>query len=71
LFDLVCCQGKHGKHFHHDVDDDIGHRRGERDLSINPKAIEEVPNTFEQVEESVITCADSDSRLKYRDATRA
>ena len=29
LLDFLCRQGKHGKHFDHNLDNDIRHHRGE------------------------------------------
>jgi hypothetical protein len=54
----------YGKEFDGHLDSQLRHRRGERDLDITAKTIEEVVDTFEGVKE---IGSDSDRGLKYGD----
>jgi hypothetical protein len=62
---LFSCQGENRQYFDQYLDDDIDHCRIEWHLGINMEAFEEISDTFEEVNECVITCVNSNSGLIY------
>ncbi len=68
LFNLLRSQSEHGEQFDHDFDRDIHHgRRQGDDIGIDPKALEEISDTFEQVYKCVVARADSIGCLRSSD----
>jgi len=63
LGDLLLRLRKHGKQFDHYLDDYFGHRRSERDLSVDFETFEKTPDAFEELKESIVARAYSIGRL--------
>jgi len=64
LSDLLRCHGKHPKYLCHYLNESVRHCRDQWNLlCINMKTSEEIPDTFEEIEEGVITCTDSNGGL--------
>jgi hypothetical protein len=54
MLDLLSSEGEHGEQLDHDLADYIRHRWSQRDIGIDPKAFEEVPDTFKQINKCVV-----------------
>jgi hypothetical protein len=65
LFNLFRCQSKHRKQLHHDFDDYFRQDGSGRNRRINLETLEEVPQTLEQFDKSIITGCNSTSGLEY------
>ena len=63
LLDLLCRQGKHGKYFDHNFDDDVHHRDSGWDRLIHLNTLEEIPQAFKEFKKSVVARADSTGSL--------
>ena len=64
LFYLLRRQGKHRKHFDHNSDNYVHHRRSSWDLHIHLKTLEEIRQMFKKFNESVITRGDPTGSLE-------
>lgn len=58
LLDILRRQGQNGEYFNHYLYSHIGHRRGGGELSINMEPLEEIPDTFEEINERVVARTD-------------
>jgi hypothetical protein len=63
MLDLLLRLRKDGKQLNHYLSDNLRHQRAQRDLGIDLEAFEEAPDTFEELEESVIARTDPFGRL--------
>jgi hypothetical protein len=65
---LLRCHGKHREYFNHYHHHHTRHCRGQRYfLSIYTEVCEEIRDTFEEVEQCIVTCTDVNSRLTWID----
>jgi hypothetical protein len=67
MLDLLLRLRKDGKQLNHYLSDNLRHQRAQRDLGIDLEAFEEAPDTFEELEESVIARTDPFGRLIWSD----
>jgi hypothetical protein len=65
LFNLFRRQSKHRKQLDHYLDNYLRQYRSGRNRRINLQTLEEVPQTLEQLEKSIITGCDPTSGLEY------
>ena len=63
-------EGKHREQLHHNLNDDICHHLGSRNVDIDVEAFKEVAQAFEEVEEGVIIRTDIAGSLTYPCVTR-
>ena len=63
LLDVLRSKSKYREQLNHYLHDDIGHRRGQRNVAIDSNACKESSETFEQVDERIIARADATGRL--------
>jgi len=65
LFDLLCGQGKDGQHFGHYPHKYIHHSISEWHVCINTKTSEEISDTLEKVDKSIIAGTNTNGHLMY------
>ncbi len=65
FLDLLRCQGKHRKQLHHYFHHDVRQYRSGRNRRIDLETLEEVPQTLEQLEKSIVTGCNPTGSLEY------